>query len=830
MRIFCRHFLTILMVILAFSTSEAQTPSVQEKHTLLFRNRMLKEVLTTIEQTWDISIIYSDSLIRSDRRVFMSFEQKDLETTIRELSQKYDLKWQLKGRKLILRPLPGKPAADKATRLEGYMKDAETGEPLASGIVMLEGTRFGAVVRSNGHFVIDRFPPGKYTVKGSFLSYDAVRDTLVFAPGEHKTLDFTMHYSSIELEQAIVISDKITDATTVSEVVLETEDMGAVQGLSADPLRTITALPGFVGTGGIFGTSEISIRGGLPEEALFMIDNAPIPNPWHVTGNSILNADMLKKVEVLTGGYPVMYGNSLSGVVNVEMEDGNDEKLEGKLAIDAVNTKALIQGPLFWKKLSFITSIRRSFFNNTFPKDGTPYPIYNDLAFKIAAKVHPNHKISLSALGSLANLRKAGGQYHVGLPDSFALNGSTNNSSLQWQGRLSKRVYHKFSFTGSYLQQTAIGSAVRHDHSWQSTGNLREDVTIFTGQENKIRVGGETTFARFFYGGFAPLDPHETEYSDSTIAITPPDTFLQNRSNAALYLLYEGKLLDRLYTNTGIRGEYLKDRKMEFSPRVSLSYQLAERTDLRASWGIYRQFPNNRALRNNPGLKTSRAMHYILGLKYQLPSAVSAWVETYYKAYDNLVVYDENLNYTNEGFGHAYGIEFFLRKKAGRLQGWISYALSRSERRGDLQSQLYNSPFDRRHTLSFVSEYHFQHPNPWVPANVAANFRFATGRPFTPVDSASFTGSEWLRHPGIPYSSRATAFDNLTVRVEWEKIFGKRKKNLFRWTLEIWNIYNKRNEAGRTHVYGTAFPNSVAELKYYHSSMFPWLGIEFWFR
>lgn len=830
MRLSSLHFLVIFWIFVTFSFSNTQAQDLNETHTLHFQNKMLKEVINTIGQTWNVSIIYSDSLIRADRRVHFSTEEIDFEATIRKLSLKCDLKWKLKGRQLILRPLPDRTEPEQPTRLEGYMMDSETGEPLPSGVVLLEGTRFGAIVRSNGHYVIDRFPPGTYVVRGSFLSYDRVLDTLVFAPGEQKNLDFAMKFASIELEQAIVISDRITDATTVSEVILETEDLRAVQGLSADPLRTISALPGFVGTGGIFGTSEISIRGGMPKEALFTIDNAPIPNPWHVTGNSILNSDIIKKVEVLTGGYPVTYGNSLSGVVNVEMEDGNDERFEGKLAVDAVNTKALIQGPILKKKLSFITSIRRSFFNTLFPKDGTPYPIYHDLAFKIGAKVHPNHKITLSGLGSIANLRKTGVQYHFGLPDDYRLSGSTNNSSLQWQGRLSDQIYHKLSFTGSYLEQTAIASVVRNDHFWQSTGNFREDITFFIGKEGKLRTGLESTFARYAYRGFAPLDPLESEYSDSSIAITLPDTFEHGRNSAAFYVLYEGKLLNRLYTNTGIRGESLADKKMELSPRVSLSYELGERTDLRASWGFYRQFPVNRALRNNPALSTSRAVHYILGLKYQLPSNVSAWVETYYKAYNNLVVYDEEMNYSNDGYGHAYGLEFFLRKKAGRLQGWISYALSRSVRRGDLQTRLFDSPFDRRHSLSIVSEYRIEHSSYWVPSTIAANFRFATGRPYTPVDSASFTATGWLGHPGIPYSSRAPAFDNLTLRAEWEKVFGKRQKNMFKWSLEIWNVYNKQNEAGRTPIYGYAFPNSVEELKYYHSSIFPWLGIEFWFR
>ncbi|MEM7036460.1 MAG: carboxypeptidase-like regulatory domain-containing protein, partial [Bacteroidota bacterium] len=532
--------LALLWSGLVVSKASAQTPLSAAK-SMHFSRISLKTALQRMESAWEVSFVYSDSLIQARRQVDYTFRNADFEKALEGLCKKYALQFQLNGRQVVLRPAKAKKPPASPTSIRGSLRDAESGEPLIGGIIQLKGTRFGGLTSSKGRFAMDRFPPGTYAVEARYLGYTPVRKTVTIAAGEQLELELRMNYESIELEEAILISDRITDPTTVSMAVLEQEDLRVVQGLSADPMRTLSTLPGIVGTGGIFGTSQISMRGGLPGEGLFLIDLAPIENPWHVTGNSIINSDMVKKVEVLTGGVPVSYGNALSGVVNIELREGNYKHFRANAAIDAVNNKVLLEGPIIRDRLSVIGSIRASYFNEFFPKDGTPYPIYGDLGLKFAAKVHKDHQVHFMIQGSRANLRKAGDRYHIGLPEDFTLNGTTNNSSLQWRGTIMEYLYHKLTLTGSYWLQAAGAAPVRDDVQWRRAGSFREDLTIFAGDGNKIRAGVEASFGRNSYSGYAPLDPLETEYTDSSIAVLPTDSFFVGRPTAGFYLLYEGR-------------------------------------------------------------------------------------------------------------------------------------------------------------------------------------------------------------------------------------------------------------------------------------------------
>ena len=228
--------ISIVLTILCLSSLVVKAQNrFQEQKDLQFSHATLKEVIKGIGEAWEVPFLYSDSLIRAERVIDFQVRGLNLEATLKELCTLYSLEFKLKNEKVYLRPGVESPVR---AELFGTLKDEQSGEVLAGAVVYLETTRMGAIAGNVGEYKITNIPPGEYMVSGRLLGYTTVSQTISFSPGEKKELNFTLKTKEIELKEAILIADRITDPTTVSEVILKREDLRTVQGLSADPLRT----------------------------------------------------------------------------------------------------------------------------------------------------------------------------------------------------------------------------------------------------------------------------------------------------------------------------------------------------------------------------------------------------------------------------------------------------------------------------------------------------------------------------------------------------------------------------------------------------------------
>ena len=173
--------------------------------------------------------------------------------------------------------------------------------------------------------------------------------------------------------------------------------------------------------------------------------------------------------------------------------------------------------------------------------------------------------------------------------------------------------------------------------------------------------------------------------------------------------------------------------------------------------------------------------------------------------------------FSNNGHGFAKGIEFFLQKKTGALQGWLSYALSMAKRKWYLDTQAYDFDFDQRHLLSLTLSYNFpeSYKSKWyMPAVIALTSRYATGRPYTPIVSAERNpNGGWVPVRGETNSRRFSSVENLNLRVEWQ--FSVSRKLQGTSFMEIWNMSNRRNIMGFRYQYSEEYLNNVNALPYY---------------
>ena len=583
-------------------------------------------------------------------------------------------------------------------------------------------------------------------------------------------------------------------------------------GLMEDPIRVIQTMPGVTAQGDLFSASQIYIRGGAPEENLFLLDWVRVYWPWYFGGiKSIYNTDIVETAELLTGGFPPKYGNALSSVLSVTTREGNRERTSGDFSFGFINTQGILEGPLT-SKTSYLVTGRRTYLDLILKESSEfPVPSFSDLNFKFSYEPAAGHQIDLNGFLSRENVDFITADPDPGLPDRIITDGNLNTQSVEWKALFNANLYSKLSLLRALpTYSVEVGRNLNVEIDARTVG-VREDLTWGLHPNHELKTGFELTQTTFEISGNLPLDPSEIDPTDIAVQLTSYD-FSEDTWSGGGYLQDSWKFLPALTLTGGARFDYLRlNRKTDLSPRFSLHYELDSKTALRGAWGHYHQFPNPPDIDREPGLQSPLAIHYIVGISREFNTAFQGWVEVYQKDYQDLVVVDALEDYSNDGQGLARGVEFFLQKKIGLLTGWMSYALSEAKRREYLDTQEYDFDFDQRHLLSLAFSYKppRSDKSKWYkPTVLSSTFRYTSGRPFTPIVSAERDPiGGWMPIREETNSLRYSPFHNLNLRVEWPFSVGQK----FQGTsfIEVWNVYNRRNVLGFSYQYGEEYPNNV---------------------
>lgn len=694
--------------------------------------------------------------------------------------------------------------------ISGTVNDVKK-TPLIGASVFIPEMRMGNTTNFNGHYEIPDLPPGTYDLVVSLLGYR--RDTFSVEIN-HQDLTFNISLSpqDLTLDNVEIAAEQITERTSISNISFRPQTLQTSQGLTEDPVRTLSTLPGVGRAGDLFSPSQIYVRGGAPEENLFLMDNNKVYFPYYFGGQkSIFNTDAVESIELLTGGFSAAYGNHLSSVMNVQTRDGDFEDYHGIFSFGFYNASALFEGPIIKEKLSALVAVRRTYLD-LFIKESADFPVssLSDITYKISYKFNENHKLSLSGLSSREGLDFIAADQEPGLPNKLQTSGTNHFQSLQLKSSFGSKFYNKLSITNTLNQNVSeIGSNLSLNIDAAQFG-FRDDFNFYLSNKHKLKAGVEWQYGSIDYVGNLPLNPLETDVNDTTLVMRELDIHNKGEVIRSAYVLYNGNPVNRVGINTGVRlDQNPGNGYTDISPRFAINYQITEKSKVRFSTGIYYQFPNG----GDDNMRSNKAIHYILGYEYRITDHLYGWVEAYYKDYQNLVYFDSTLTYNNSGEGRARGIELLIRKEKGNLRGWLSYSLSHSERTVPLVGEIKDFDFDQRHILNLVAEYHVPLQKPYLPALIQINYRFADGTPYTPIIGATNTGSGWRGLPGEPLSRRNTDYQNVNFRVEWRFNAGKFMRVAS--FIEIWNLFDQKNILGRTYQYGENYPNQVQEQPYY---------------
>ena len=725
--------------------------------------------------------------------------------------------------------------ADNTGSISGIIVDEVSNEPLIGANIVIADTRFGSAADLNGNYIINRIPAGEYIVKASMVGYTVSEKALIVIPGADLRIDFALKDTTVSIPDVVVSAERIVEGTSVSDVALTPRMLRSKDGLMQDPVKVIQTMPGIVSMGDLFAPSQLYVRGGSPEENMFLLDWAQVHWPWYSGGmKSIFNSDVIDRIELLTGGFPAKYGNCLSSVLSVTTRDGNRERYAGSFSTGIMTTQGLIEGPIN-KNSSFIITARRTYLDLLMGEDAEfPVPSFYDTNFKLMYEISRKHAINFTGFASYegTDFYTAEPDPEAGMPSVLKTSDKLNTQSLGINSVFNPNLYSILTVTRSYGDYDIMVGSGWKMHLIAQIYGIREDVTFDVHPKHQVKTGFDLTHVDYNLDGIMPLDPSDlyTTYDSTGIRM---GTFVTDEKffRGGAYLQDTYQMLPQFSLTGGIRlDKHFWTEEMTTAPRLSARYELNRKTALRAAWGEYYMNIDPMYLDINEDPKSNKAIHYIVGINHDFNRTFSGWVEAYYKDYSNLLAGDSTGFYTNSGTGYSKGIELLLQKKLGALSGWFTYSLSEAKRREFLDAEEFYFDYDQRHNVSMVLEYHNPNPKKFVPDVIGLNARYASGRPYTRVISANQDNlNKWHPVKESTNASRYNDFNTVSMRLEWHfPLFGRaRGKSYF----ELWNILNRKNDMGVEYRYSLdyASTNNVKAYPYYTT---PFLfaggfGIEF---
>ena len=730
--------------------------------------------------------------------------------------------------------------------LSGYVRDSSSGEDLIGATVQLAGTTTGTVTNVYGFYSLT-VPKGNYTIQVSFVGYDIYSVEKNITSNETISIELA---PSVEQLSEVVITGEAENANVVnnemSVVKLEPKtikEIPAVLG-EADVIRSIQLLPGVTSVAD--GASGFNVRGGAADQNLILLDEGIIYNSAHLLGlYSVVNPDAIKDVKLYKGGIPARYGGRLSSVMDIRQREGNAKEFNGEAGVGLISARALVEGPLIKDKSSYMIAGRRSYgdaFLQLAGNDNIAY--FYDLNVKANYTVNEKNRLFLSGYF---------GRDKFELGSIFSNSWGNTTATLRWNHLFSDKLFANFS--GIYsnydysIDQLTTGAEFNRKSN-VITYNIKGDFSYFIDNNNLLEFGADNKWYEFRPGEITPIE-------GSNIISTDLDRKFGQELGA--YLSYERKL-GKLTVNAGLRysmflrqGEqdipvYANDQPIvyndavgryedgeiigttryssgdnisdfyNFEPRLSTTYVLNDNNSIKASYNRLYQYLHLISNSNSPTpldvwapsgpfIKPQQVDQVALGYFRNFSNnAYEASIEGYYKEMDNLVDYVDgaDLLTTNtleteilSGTGRAYGLELYVKKNRGKLTGWVSYTLSKTERKvggvgpndpGINNGKYYAANYDKRNDLSVTAIYKLN--DRW---SLSGNFIYATGPPTTyPVGRYEYAG---LIIPQFEdrNQQRLPDYHRLDISATLKGKKQRWKNGGHEWVFGFYNLYNRAN-------------------------------------
>jgi hypothetical protein len=619
-----------------------------------------------------------------------------------------------------------------------------------------------------------------------------------------------------------------------------------------DVIKVVQLLPGV--QSGSEGMSGMYVRGGGPDENLFLLDGVPMYNVNHLGGFfSAFNSDAVKNITLYKGSFPAHFSSRLSSVLDITTNNGNDKEYHGGVGVGLISAKFNLEGPIIKEKTTFSISGRRTYGDALLQpiialvaategmgdeKVNAGYYFY-DLNAKITHKFNNRSRLYASYYMGDDALYAKYKYFHNSLEKDFmrlGYNWGNIVGSVRWNYELTPKLF--MNVTGAYtryrnnLALTEESVYLRYTDSYTMGFNsgiqditARADFDYAPSPDHAVKFGGQVLH-HIFKPETSSIKVSENDEEDSYKFDTIIGQSIVHANEMMLYAEDDWRINDWLKVNAGlnmtgfqVQGVFYPSVQPRLSGRILFNDQLSAKVGY-AYMTQYLHLLSNSSISLPTDLwvpvtariKPMTSQQVAAGLFYNVLD-LNLSVEGYYKYMDNLLEYKDGASFWGNsqgwedkvcmGRGWAYGVEFLAQKSVGRLTGWLGYTWSHTDRKFDREGNILNAgrtfpaKYDRRHDVSLVLTYKF---NEHIDAS--ASWVFSSGNtatlPMQDIDPSE-EGTE-QRYPyyynyEVPYVSsrnnyRMPNYHRMDVSVNFHKKLRRGKRTI---NISIYNVYNHQN-------------------------------------
>jgi hypothetical protein len=835
--------MVMVIALVAFSINAARSQDVLYATTKYEPSRSTaREVLESLGKSKSILFAYDEASLKLDTSILIPRRYMTVKEILDLLSEQLDMEYELHGKQIVL-----KKRRDAKYTVSGYVRDADSGEELIGATVSVkEVPTAGAVTNPYGFYSIT-LPEGNYTVVAQYIGYGAQSSDIALTQSVKH--DFVLQSNASQLEEVVVTAEKKgadieTPEMSVNKLSISTiKKMPVVLG-EVDVIKSILQLPGVTNSGE--GSSGFNVRGGATDQNLILLDEAVVFNSSHLFGFfSVFNSDVIKDLKLYKGGIPARFGGRASSVLDIYQKEGNSKEHHVTGGIGTVSARLLAEGPIVQDKSSFVVAGRASY-AHLFLKltDNKSSAYFYDLNAKLNHKINDNNGVFLSGYFG-RDFFKAGTAFKIVYGNSLF--------NARWNHIFSDKIFSNLSviYNDYYYGMEFT------DFKWDSgikNYNIKYDFEHFLSNTINLNYGVSVLRYDFNPGTVNPVG--------ASSGVNPEQLQRKYAYEPALYVNASHKITTALSVNYGVRysmfyrvGEeevntYANNQPVLFNsdlqiyekatptgvikyssgktiknfgnlePRLAVSYSINQDQSVKASYSRMAQYihllsnaasaspldvwtPSGNYIK--PQLVDQYALGYFRNLK---EGDYSIEVESFYKTGKNRIDYIDGANLIANraieqvilnGETRSYGLELLLRKNEGKLQGWISYTLSRADQRtpgrtpeepGINNGKWYRANYDKLHNLSITASYTLTRK--WA---FGAIMTYQTGRAVTfPKGQYVYQGINVPSY-GLRNENTLPAYHHLDVSATYTPKPDRKTGWRGEWVFSVYNLYNRQNAA-----------------------------------
>ncbi len=738
---------------------------------------------------------------------------------------------------------PDEAGRYKTATITGHVTDGATGDPLESATIQVTDTKFASVSDRTGKYSIT-LSPGLYKIKISCIGFDPVNYNIKLISSG--SLDATLNEEAVLIDGVVIKSRRADHNVSGNQMSLIEVNRQAIQRLTLtigtkDIIRSMTLLPG-VKSAGEFG-SDIIVRGGGSDQNLILIEGAPVFNTAHIFGLlSVVNADALESAVLYKGNMPARFGERVSSVMDLKIRQDNDEKFWGNGGIGLIDSRLTLGIPVIKKKLSVLIGGRTTYSDyllhmmpDTYLKNSSAY--FFDMNGLVTYKINKANQLSLSGYRSYDLFDYV---------NTIKYDYGNTLGSFKWSHNFSNRLHANLQGSYSNYKINTYNETNTNEKSVITSGlsyaSARLNTTYTFTTEDNIDVGIQSIFYNIQPGSISPLD-EESVISSYNLK---PEQAIEN----AIYIAGKFEPGNVVSINAGLRYSkydfrgpntvyiydpespripgaiidsvvYAEDEAITtysgFEPRISLKFQLNSSSSVKLNYSRANQYislvsysavptPEDRWKLSDPYVKPVICDQVAAGYyKNFMQNSLEASVEVYYKKLQNLVEYKNGAKIPLNPYletallnasGQSYGVEFFIKKSMGSLDGWLGYTWSRSLKKtsGTHEDEIINnntwypSSFDIPHDLTLMATYHLNRR--W---QVSGTFKYNSGRAITLPENKYIIDNEYVIQFSDRNKYRLPDYHRLDLSITVGESLKIKKKWKGSWTFAVINVYGRNN-------------------------------------